>query len=134
FLSTVLATRSQFHYSAMAAAMTPDRPGVVALTAALQPLLVARGITEPQAQERAIVGIIASATSQNALALAFNDVFLMLTAFSAVACLLAVFLHDPVLDTQAPAAAPRPARAPAGYPRGPLAPSSAAAAPSSRGK
>jgi EmrB/QacA subfamily drug resistance transporter len=114
FLSTVLATRSQFHYSAMAAAMTPDRPGVVALSAALQPLLVARGITDPQAQEQAIAGVIASATSQNALALAFNDVFLMLTAFSAVACLLAVFLRDPVLDAQAAAAAPaRPAQAPA---------------------
>jgi EmrB/QacA subfamily drug resistance transporter len=112
FLSTVLATRSQFHYSALAAAITPDRPGVVALTAALQPLLVARGITDPQAQQQAIAGIIASATSQNALALAFNDVFLMLTAFSAVACLLALFLRDPVLDAQAAAAAPaRPAPA-----------------------
>jgi EmrB/QacA subfamily drug resistance transporter len=112
FLSTVLATRSQFHYSALAAAITPDRPGVVALTAALQPLLVARGITDPQAQERAIAGVIASTTTQNALALAFNDVFLLLTAFSAVACLLALFLHDPVLDAQARAApAPRPAPA-----------------------
>jgi hypothetical protein len=55
---------------------------VVALSAALQPLLVAR-IADPQAQQRAIAGIIAAPRARTQ-AMAFNDVFLMLTAFSAV--------------------------------------------------
>jgi hypothetical protein len=112
FLSTILATRSLFHYSSMAAAMTPDRPGVAAFMSALQPELVSRGITDPQAQDRVIAGILTRTTSQQALVLAFDDVFLLLTAFSAVAVLLALFLRDPLVEGQTSSAgALRPARA-----------------------
>ena len=112
FLSTILATRSLFHYSAMAAAMTPDRPGVAAFVNALQPELVSRGITDPQAQDRVIAGILTRTTSQQALVLAFDDVFLLLTAFSAVAVLLALFLRDPLVEGQTSTAPElRPVRA-----------------------
>jgi hypothetical protein len=111
-LSTVLAARSLFHYSGLASAMTPDRPGIVSLTSDLRLHLASVGITDPQAQERVLLRVLADATSQNALVLAFDDVFLLLAASSAVALLLALFLKDPVLEPRARGAtSPRPARA-----------------------
>jgi MFS family permease len=112
FLSTLLASRTLFHYSTMASAMTPDRPAVVTLTAALEPGLVALGIADPQAQERAILRIIASAAERQALVLGFDDVYLLLTALSTIALVLALFLKDPLLEAQA-AERRQPAPAPA---------------------
>jgi DHA2 family multidrug resistance protein len=112
FLSTVLAARSLFHYSALAGAITPDRPAVLDLTAALQPALVAMGITAAEAQQRAVAAVIARTLTTQSLVLGFNDVFLMLTAFSAVALVLTLFLRDPVVEAQAAAARqPAPAAA-----------------------
>jgi EmrB/QacA subfamily drug resistance transporter len=99
-LSTLLATRTMFHYNTMAAAITPDRPAVVALLNALQADLAVRGITERVAQERVIAGIISEAATRQAVALGFNDVFLLLTALAAVAFALALCLRDPVLERE----------------------------------
>ncbi len=115
FLSTVLATRTLFHYNTMAAATTPDRPGVLALMDALQPELVLRGIRETAAQERVVAQVISDYATRQAVTLAFDDVFLLLTAFAGVALVLALFLHDPALEGQPARAAPvARAAAPAG--------------------
>jgi DHA2 family multidrug resistance protein len=111
FLSTMLAARSLFHYSALAGAITPDRPAVQDLTAALQPGLVALGITTAEAQQRAVAQVISKTLTTQSLVLAFNDVFLLLTAFSAVALVLTLFLRDPVVEAHT-AAARQPAPAP----------------------
>ena len=50
FLTTVLHERTLFHYSTVASALTPGGPAVTELLSALQPDLIARGITSLDAQ------------------------------------------------------------------------------------
>ncbi|HEY7062247.1 MAG TPA: DHA2 family efflux MFS transporter permease subunit [Chloroflexota bacterium] len=112
FLSTVLAARTLFHYSALTGALTPDRPAFIDLANALRPGLVALGIASADAQDKAIAAIVAKQVAQQSLVLAFNDVFLLLTVVSTVALLLTLFLRDPMVEAQA-ATARQPAPAPA---------------------
>lgn len=100
FLSTMLATRATFHYNALAATITPDAPAVRELAATLQPQLLSLGITAAEAQDRAVAAVVSRTLTQHSLVMGFNDVFLLLTLFSAVALVGALFLRDPVVEAQ----------------------------------
>jgi len=108
FLATILHGRSVFHYTHLAASMTPSRPAVAVVMARLQAAHGSQGLLPVRPGGSAwatpdprTAAVLSRAASHQAFILAFNDTFVVLTLFSLAAMVLGLFLKDAALTGRA---------------------------------
>lgn len=112
FLATVLHARSFHHYTNLASGIAANRPAVAAVQQTLAADMIARGIMSTEAHRRALATVMSRTVSRNALGMAFNDTFLLLTLTGLIGVAASLFLRDKLLERERPLAE-EAARAPA---------------------